>query len=176
MRKSKLNNMSVLDNTGQRIIPNLIVGEPNGYSSGDILDANAAVQLIGSGGSTDLSDYAKKSEVTAVSGAVGQVQNDLQALSGSVSNIQGLISADENIQDEVINRYDEIVAFLNSIEDDSTLIGILDGFAAKDAEYTNYDSSSYGVMSNSVRKVVTLSQTQYNALVSLDPNTEYNII
>lgn len=172
--------MSVLDNTGQRIVPNLIVGEPSGYSSGDILDANAVIQIAGSGGGTgssvDLTDYAKKSEVTAVSGAVGQVQNAVQGLSTSVGNIQNLISADANIQDEVINRYDEIVAFLNSIKDDSTLMGILDGFAAKDAEYTDYDSSSYGVMSNSVRKVVTLTQTQYNALVSLDPNTEYNII
>lgn len=46
MKKSKLLNTSILDNTRVRIQPNLIVGESNGYKSGDILDANAVVELV----------------------------------------------------------------------------------------------------------------------------------
>ena len=46
MKKSKLLNTSILDNTRARIQPNLIVGESNGYKSGDILDANAVVELV----------------------------------------------------------------------------------------------------------------------------------
>lgn len=55
MKKSKLLNTSILDNTRVRIQPNLIVGESNGYKSGDILDANAVVELVKkySGGSKD---------------------------------------------------------------------------------------------------------------------------
>ena len=41
MIKSKLQNTTILDNTGTRVQPNVIVGEYNGYASGDILDANA---------------------------------------------------------------------------------------------------------------------------------------
>ena len=46
MKKSKLLNTSILDNTRARIQPSLIVGESNGYKSGDILDANAVVELV----------------------------------------------------------------------------------------------------------------------------------
>lgn len=46
MKKSKLLNISVVDNRGLRVTPNVIVGESNGYTSGDILDANATAWLI----------------------------------------------------------------------------------------------------------------------------------
>jgi len=46
MKKSKLLNISVVDNRGLRVTPNVIVGESNGYISGDILDANATAWLI----------------------------------------------------------------------------------------------------------------------------------
>lgn len=40
-------NISVQDNRGIRITPNMTVGEKfNGYVSGDILDANAIVDLV----------------------------------------------------------------------------------------------------------------------------------
>lgn len=49
MRKSNLLNTSILDNLGQRIQPNVIVGDPNGFLSGDILDANAITQALKDG-------------------------------------------------------------------------------------------------------------------------------
>lgn len=49
MIKSKLLNTSILNNLGQRIQPNVIVGDSNGFSSGDILDANAIVQALKDG-------------------------------------------------------------------------------------------------------------------------------
>lgn len=66
MKKSKLLNTSILDNTRVRIQPNLIVGESNGYKSGDILDANAVVELVkkysGGGKDEDPTDTKKASK------------------------------------------------------------------------------------------------------------------
>lgn len=66
MKKSKLLNTSILDNTRVRIQPSLIVGESNGYKSGDILDANAVVELVkkysGGGNDEDFTDTKKASE------------------------------------------------------------------------------------------------------------------
>lgn len=66
MKKSKLLNTSILDNTRARIQPSLIVGESNGYKSGDILDANAVVELVkkysGGGNDEDFTDTKKASE------------------------------------------------------------------------------------------------------------------
>ena len=49
MRKSKIYNTSIIDNTGARTAPVIIVGEYNGFKSGEILDANALVQAIKDG-------------------------------------------------------------------------------------------------------------------------------
>ena len=43
MRTSKTN-LSVIDNTGTRVQPRIVVGEGGDYKSGDILDANAVMQ------------------------------------------------------------------------------------------------------------------------------------
>ena len=40
MRVNKTN-LSVIDNTGARIQPRIVIGDSAGYKSGDILDANA---------------------------------------------------------------------------------------------------------------------------------------
>jgi len=48
-------NISVQDNHGIRITPNLIVGEKfNGYVSGDILDANSVADLVKGGEGVDV--------------------------------------------------------------------------------------------------------------------------
>lgn len=55
-------NISVQDNLGIRITPNLIVGEKfNGYVSGDILDANSVADLVK--GSEDLEQYVTHEEL-----------------------------------------------------------------------------------------------------------------
>lgn len=45
MRTSKTN-LSVIDNTGTRVQPRIVVGEGGDYKSGDILDANAVVKEV----------------------------------------------------------------------------------------------------------------------------------
>ena len=46
MKKSKLLNTSIVDNTGARMQPSVYVGEGTAFKSGDILDANATAWLI----------------------------------------------------------------------------------------------------------------------------------
>ena len=46
MRKSK-SQISVINNAGYRRNADIIVGEPHGHTSGDILDANAVQELVG---------------------------------------------------------------------------------------------------------------------------------
>lgn len=46
MTKSELLGTSVRGNTGQHVKPNVIIGDYAGYSTGDILDANATLNLI----------------------------------------------------------------------------------------------------------------------------------
>lgn len=57
MKKEKLQPLSVIDNTGQRIVPRLIIGDGTDYPSGDILDANAVLSIAsGSGTTVDTSE------------------------------------------------------------------------------------------------------------------------
>ena len=44
-------NLSIKNNLGYRVNPNLILGDYRGFSSGDILDANAVIELIRNVGS-----------------------------------------------------------------------------------------------------------------------------
>lgn len=53
--KSKTN-ISVVSNTGVRRKSEVIIGDSGTYTSGDILDANATQELIGSGGGGAISD------------------------------------------------------------------------------------------------------------------------
>lgn len=52
MIRTRLQNTVLKDNNNVTVIPNVILGNNNGYISGDILDANATVQLIKEGGSS----------------------------------------------------------------------------------------------------------------------------
>lgn len=68
-------NISVRNNLGQRVISDIIIGKTGTYTSGDILDANAVVELIG--GSGPSKDCYTKAEVDAmVPSDVSRTQSD----------------------------------------------------------------------------------------------------
>lgn len=74
MKKSKLQNTTVIDITGKRIIPNLYTSHPGDYLPGDILDANSVMGKISetvqeaidnqSGSSSDSSNKPKHAATT----------------------------------------------------------------------------------------------------------------
>jgi len=76
-------NISVQDNTGARVISDMIVGEYNGFRSGDILDANATQQLIIDTGAPDA--YKKPADGIPASDMTASVQ---QSLSNADTAIQ----------------------------------------------------------------------------------------
>lgn len=66
-------NISTKNNLGMRIKSNMLVGETdNGFSSGDILDANAVVDTVKSG-TSDIADYISEKEL-----AIAAALNDLK--------------------------------------------------------------------------------------------------
>lgn len=152
--KSKTN-LSILNNTGVRINPSIIVGESNGYVSGDILDANAVKELVG--GSTSKNDFED------LQTQVDNISDSVDNISDSVNNIQSLISADPSDVDNAIDKFEEIVEFLDNIEPGSELYDII---------ISHIDNGQSGV----IKHVEVMTQSQYDALQAKDPNTMYNII
>jgi hypothetical protein len=84
-------NISVRNNLGYHITSEMELGPNNGYSSGDLLDANATAELINNkvdavvDGASSTMDTLKEVE-TEIS--------DLPTIRTSIENIQSLISAD----------------------------------------------------------------------------------
>lgn len=139
MKKTKTN-ISVVNNVGIRRDANIHVGDKGPFPSGDILDANAVQETVDDAVSTALND-----------------------LDGRVSAVQSIIDADPQEVDVAIDKFNEIVQFLNGIEPDSILYDIIN---------THIDNGNSKV----IKHVEVMTLAQYNALAVKDPNTEYNII
>ena len=77
----------------------------------------------------------------------------------SLNNIIALIGTSEDELDDTIDKYIEIVNFLNGVEE-TTLNDILAKF----------------VRSQDVRQITVLTQNEYDTLPAKNNNTEYNII
>lgn len=77
----------------------------------------------------------------------------------SLNNIIALIGTSEDELDDTIDKYIEIVNFLNGVEE-TTLNEILAKF----------------VRSQDVRQITVLTQNEYDMLPTKNNNTEYNII
>lgn len=144
MNKSKTH-IQVKNNSGYSVNANILVGENGSYSSGDILDANAVEESI------------KLSQEQL------PTLTEFQNLSQQVNNIQSLIDADSEDIDSAIDKFEEIVSFLDNIEPGSELYNII---------VSHIDGGNSKV----VKHIEVLTQEQYNALETKDPNTEYNII
>ncbi len=153
-------NISVRNNLGYHVTAEMELGENYGYASGDILDANATAKLIDDkidavvGGASSTMDTLKEVE-TEIS--------DLPTIRTSIENIQSLISADSQDIDQAIDKFEEIVAFLNGIEPGSDLYNII---------LSHVDGGESGT----VKHIEVLTQQQYESLLTKDPNTEYNIV
>lgn len=153
-------NISVKNNLGYHVTSNMELGPNNGFPSGDILDANATSELINKrindviDGADSTMDTLKEVE-TAIS--------DLPTIRTSIENIQALIDADSQDIDKAIDKFEEIVDFLDGIEPGSELYDII---------LSHVDSGQ----SQIVKHIEVLTQQQYEGLTTKDPNTEYNII
>lgn len=108
MKKTKLMNTSVVDNTGARIQPSVVIGEYNGHVSGDILDANATSSLID-----------EKIEGIDIE-ALSTLQED-------VDNIKEVLGTDSEDLTDTIDTFNEIQQFLSGVDNTTTLNQILNG-------------------------------------------------
>jgi len=157
--KSKTD-ISILDNLGLRRKADIEIGDNGSYESGLLVDANAVEKMIGErvdaviDGASSTMDTLKEVE-TEIS--------DLPTIRTSVQNIQALIDADSEDIDVAIDKFEEIVEFLDGIEPGSELYNII---------LSHVDSGNTGV----VKHIEVLTQQQYADLATKDPNTEYNII
>ena len=132
------------------IKPTVVIGEGSN-AQGELLDSNAIEQLI-------------PKKVGDLQNDEGYLtSNDISELSNSVQNIQNLIAADTEDIDLAIDKFEEIVDFLEGIEPGSELYNII---------LSHVDSGQSQV----VKHIEVLTQQQYEGLITKDPNTEYNII
>lgn len=162
MSTQKLQGLSVLNNLGQRIVPNIHVGAYNGYPSGDILDANSVKKLLDDASPEgDISEL--KSDVSDLKTSAQTASTDITNLRTDVNNIQDLIDGEGTDIDDVINRYEEIVDFLDGIEPGSILDNIIK---------SHIDNGQ----TKQIKHVEVMTQSEYDALASKDTNTEYNVI
>lgn len=108
----------------------------------------------------------------------------VQDLEKDVTSLKNLISADDPVG--AIDKFDEIVDFLNDVED-TTLNSILSNFVRSNniqdvvrtsdiTDVVRTSDISDTVKSNTVRNIITLTQSQYDALETKSSNVEYNII
>lgn len=132
------------------IKPTVVIGEGSN-AQGELLDSNAIEQLI----PQKVSDLQNDANYIT--------SDDISGLSNSVTNIQNLIAADEEDIDLAIDKFEEIVDFLDGIEPGSELYDII---------LSHVDSGQSQV----VKHIEVLTQQQYEGLDTKDPNTEYNII
>ena len=141
------------------IKPTVVIGEGSN-AQGELLDSNAIEQLI----TEKVDGVALPTKVSDLQNDAGYLTGeDISELSNSVSNIQNLIAADEEDIDLAIDKFEEIVDFLDGIEPGSELYDII---------LSHVDSGQSQV----VKHIEVLTQQQYEGLTTKDPNTEYNII
>lgn len=147
--------VSVLDNLGLRRKAEIEIGDAGSYESGLLMDANAIENMV--------DKKVEDSAGTALSPEVEAVISDLPTIKQSVENIQSLITADSQDIDDAIDKFEEIVDFLDGIEPGSELYNII---------LSHVDSGQSGI----VKHIEVLTQQQYENLLTKDANTEYNII
>lgn len=106
MRKHRLQGASIIDNTGARKNPVIVVGDYNGFSSGEMLDANAIVQMIkdlkipsynpGSGYHTNPeTGELEETTIEMLQNDIEQTAAEVQLIKEQILNIIG--SAPENL-------------------------------------------------------------------------------
>lgn len=204
--------------------PELIIGDKdNGYIPGDILDANAVVDLCEEGvgqvqsdwsqtdntkrdyikNKPDLSGFITKSvddltnyylksetytkeEVTSLIGAIYQFHYEIYASTSGVTDPQGNVLYLIGPTGSGSDKYEEYVYDSGQqtpwVKIGDTTID-LSGYVTTDAlntalssYYTKTAADAKFVASTTIRNAVVLTQNEYNALVTKDSNTEYNII
>lgn len=132
MKKSKLQNTTVIDITGKRIIPNLYTSHSGDYLPGDILDANSVIDAIKQnvGNITDGAPEELDSlqEVSEVITQLNQTIDDLQQETGKLkeqlnSTPKHAATTDKTLAnpgDLVIGLWDEndecVVTFVDPLE------------------------------------------------------------
>lgn len=104
-------NISVQDNLGTRVKSNMIVGEKhNGYLSGDILDANAIIDVIKTvpGGDTPTKLSQLQNDVGFIT--MNQVEDAGYATSEDIEDVQDNITQLEDSFDTSLGSTDEATA------------------------------------------------------------------
>lgn len=152
--------ISILDNLGIRRNATIEIGPNGSYESGTIMDANAIEKMVD--GKVDAVIDGASSTMDTLKEVETEI-SDLPTIRTSIQNIQSLIDADSEDIDEAIDKFEEIVEFLDGIEPGSELYNII---------LSHVDSGNTGV----VKHIEVLTQQQYEELTTKDPNTEYNII
>lgn len=144
------------------IKPTVVIGEGSN-AQGELLDSNATEQLMTQKVGA-IVENALPTKVSDLRNDAGYLTSeDISELSNSVSNIQNLIAADEEGINVAIDKFEEIVDFLEGIEPGNELYTII---------HSHIDNGTSGV----IRHVEVLTQAQYDSLATKDVNTEYNII
>ena len=131
-------NISVRDNTGARVEASVIVGNAAGYVSGDILDANATANLINEateGISEDIGEL-----IEQLGEQVEDIADDVNNAKDDIADIQDVLNLDQEQVTTAIDTFQEIVDFLDGIDDTETLEGILNGIATQMAKFISSDS------------------------------------
>lgn len=150
MNKTKTN-ISVRDNTGARVEASVIVGNAAGYVSGDILDANATANLIDEATKGIPEDIAEAIE--ELSEQVEGIYDDVETAKDDIADIQDVLNLDQEQVTTAIDTFQEIVDFLDGIDDTETLEGILNGIATQMAKF---------VESNSIRTEEIVNEADLN--------------
>lgn len=138
MRKSKLTNVSVLDNTGARIVPSMVIGESAGYASGDILDANATNELV-------------QSKIQEV---------DPEGISEDIQELKTLLGTNTEDLTNAVDTYREVKDFLSDVQNDTPLPQLL---AAKVAKSGDTLTGALNFTTNSAIKLSGADAVAYTA-------------
>ena len=152
--------ISILDNLGIRRNATIEIGPNGSYESGTIMDANAIEKMVD--GKVDAVIDGASSTMDTLKEVETEI-SDLPTIRTSIQNIQSLIDADSEDIDEAIDKFEEIVEFLDGIEPGSELYTII---------HSHIDNGTSGI----IKHIEVLTQAQYDALATKDVNTEYNII
>lgn len=124
--KSKTN-ISVVSNTGVRRKSEVIIGDSGTYTSGDILDANATQELIGSGG-----------------GAGGDYPSDEQFVHFTV-NQDETVTTDitQSELDSLIEKYKYMVYGIVTIEDITMILPLVQVVSSTTEPIYTFSSPGY---------------------------------
>lgn len=157
MKSFKLGNVTVNNNQGIRILPDLYVGDNGEFPSGSILDANATSEMIKDASSQIPQDAEERIE--ALEGDVSDLDRDLTA-------VEELLNMDQEAATQAIDTFTEILDFLDGVVAPSTLASLL---AAKaDASVVNALQTTVNTINNDyvssddVEKLVVKTEAQWS--------------